>query len=86
MIFMAVMVYLVDAFETYAASALAANTIMRSVAGAVLPLCGLKMYDSLGVGWGNTLLGLVALILIPGAFIVQKYGERLRKKFAIEDL
>ncbi|KAH6877224.1 major facilitator superfamily domain-containing protein [Thelonectria olida] len=86
MIFMAVMVYLVDAFETYAASALAANTIMRSVAGAVLPLCGLKMYDSLGVGWGNTLLGLVALVLIPGAFMVQKYGERLRRRFVIRDL
>lgn len=85
-LFMAVMVYLVDAFETYAASALAANTIMRSVAGAVLPLCGLKMYDKLGVGWGNTLLGLVALVLIPGAFGVQRYGERLRKRFDLAEL
>lgn len=41
-IMMAIMMYLVDAYELYAASALAANTIIRSIAGATLPLCGLK--------------------------------------------
>ncbi|KAG8525233.1 uncharacterized protein KY384_008877 [Bacidia gigantensis] len=38
--FMPIQTYLVDAFTIYAASALAANTIFRSLIGALLPLAG----------------------------------------------
>jgi MFS family permease len=48
--FMAISLYLIDAFSIYAASALAANTVVRSSAGAVLPLAGLQMYARLGLG------------------------------------
>ncbi|KPM42776.1 hypothetical protein AK830_g3786 [Neonectria ditissima] len=84
--FMCICVYLVDAYEQYAASALAANTIIRSIAGAFLPLCGLKMYDALGLGWGNSLLGFIAVLLIPVPFVVIRYGERLRKNYEIPNL
>jgi hypothetical protein len=30
-----------------------------------LPLAGIPMYDALGLGWGNTLLDLVAVAMIP---------------------
>ena len=39
---MTIQTYLVDAFTIYAASAVAANTILRSLFGAVLPLSGFK--------------------------------------------
>ena len=78
---MAVSMYLVDAYTLYAASALAANTIMRSIAGAVLPLCALDMYNVLGLGWGNSLLGFIALAFLPIPFLIGRYGERLRNKF-----
>lgn len=78
--------YLVDSFTVYAASALAANTVMRSIAGAVLPLAGLPMYDKLGMGWGNSLLGFVAAAAIPAPWLFIKYGEYLRKRFEIKDL
>ncbi|KAJ4193646.1 hypothetical protein NW755_003640 [Fusarium falciforme] len=84
--FMAICVYLVDAYEMYAASALAANTIMRSVAGATLPLCGMKMYNALGLGWGNSMLGFIAVALIPIPFLILRYGEMLRKKYEISNL
>ncbi|RSL55704.1 hypothetical protein CEP54_009236 [Fusarium duplospermum] len=84
--FMAICVYLVDAYEMYAASALAANTIMRSVAGATLPLCGMKMYNALGLGWGNSMLGFIAVALIPIPFLILRYGEMLRKKYDISNL
>jgi hypothetical protein len=83
---MAICVYLVDAYELYAASELAANIIMRSITSAILPLCGLKMYHALGVGWGNSMLGFIAVALIPAPFLILRYGERLRNKFAIENL
>ncbi|KAK7210042.1 hypothetical protein V2G26_017220 [Clonostachys chloroleuca] len=84
--FMTICVYLVDSFETYSASALASNTIIRSFAGALLPLCGLKMYDKLGLGWGNTMLGLIAVPLIPVSFLIKRYGEKLRTKYEIKNL
>ena len=62
---MALQVYLVDAFVRYAASATAANTVLRSLLGGLLPLCGLKMYKALGLGWGNSLVGFLALALVP---------------------
>lgn len=109
--FMAVNTYLIDAFTLYAASAMAANTILRSVRtskpldntfgknditdkrfssvqilGGVFPLFGLQMYNALGLGWGNSLLGFVSLALsgVPVAFYY--YGERLRnsKRFQVK--
>ncbi len=85
-LFMALQMYLVDAFTVYAASSLAANTVVRSIAGAVLPLGGLQMYAKLGLGWGNSLLGFIALALVPAPFFIMKYGEYLRKRFEIKDL
>ncbi|KAF1845634.1 MFS general substrate transporter [Cucurbitaria berberidis CBS 394.84] len=58
---MTIQTYLVDAFTVHAASAIAANTVLRSIFGALLPLSGLSMYDALGLGWGNTLLGFISL-------------------------
>ncbi|KAK5170468.1 uncharacterized protein LTR77_005056 [Saxophila tyrrhenica] len=76
--FMVINTYLVDTFTRYAASAVAASTVLRAILGAVLPLVGLPMYDRLGYGWGNTLLGFVALALYPTAFVLYFYGEKIR--------
>ncbi len=83
---MALQLYLVDAFSIYAASALASNTVIRSIAGAVLPLAGLRMYSVLGVGWGNSLLGFIALAMIPAPLAIKKYGEFLRRKYELKDI
>lgn len=85
-IFMSVVLYLIDAFALYEASALAANTFIRSIGGALLPLVGLKLFDSLGMGWGNSLLGFLAAALIPVPFLLLRYGEWLRLRFEVKDL
>lgn len=41
----------------FAASAIAANTIMRSIFGAVFPLFATYMFQGIGINWGETLLG-----------------------------
>lgn len=76
--FIPIQMYLIDAFGQHAASALAGLTTVRSVVGATLPLAGGRMYDTLGYGWGNSLLGFVALALAPVPFLFMRYGERLR--------
>ncbi|KAI8721429.1 MFS domain-containing protein [Fusarium sp. LHS14.1] len=79
-VFSSVSTYLVDAFPVYAASATAANTVLRSVGGALLPLAGPKMYEALDQGWGNTLLAGISLGMIGMIVMSYKYGERLRAK------
>ncbi|KAK0385101.1 hypothetical protein NLU13_7579 [Sarocladium strictum] len=86
LIFMALQMYLVDSFNLYSASALAANTVTRSIVGAILPLAALPMYDKLGLGWGNSLLGFIAALLIPAPWVIMRYGEFLRKKYEIKNL
>ena len=79
LIFMALLNYITDAYEVYAASGMAATSCSRSIFGAILPLAATPMYKSLGVSWASTLLGFLslAMCIIPFAFI--KYGDRIRE-------
>lgn len=74
----AVQIYLVEAYTIYAASALAANTLIRCVFGLTIPLAAPPLYRRLGFGWGNSLLGFLALIIVPGSLCLLKYGGRIR--------
>ncbi|KAI6791545.1 MFS general substrate transporter [Hortaea werneckii] len=76
--FMCINTYLVDTFTIYAASAMAANTVLRSLFGATFPLFGLSMYNTLGLGWGNSLLAFIALAMCPIPLLFYWYGEKLR--------
>lgn len=70
--------YLVDVFTVHAASAMAAATILRSLAAALIPLSSRKMYAALGYGWGNSLLAFISLGMAPIPFLFIRYGERIR--------
>jgi MFS family permease len=71
--------YLLDTFPVYAASANGAVYIVRGLTGFGFPLFSPAMYETLGYGWGNSLLALLALVIgCPIPFILWKYGERLR--------
>lgn len=80
MTYICVTTYLVDCFETYAASALAAMTVTRSLLGCVFSLIGFQLYRSLGYEWGTLLLAFfcVALMPVPTAFYY--FGPFLRKE------
>lgn len=82
---MPVTMYLTDSFTLYAASVLAATTVLRSLVGALLPLAGPAMYKAMGLGWGNSLLGFLAAAMIPLPILFYKYGERIRtsKRFNV---
>ncbi|CAI6099352.1 hypothetical protein V2G26_005702 [Clonostachys chloroleuca] len=86
LIFLAIQMYIVDSFTVYAASALATNTVVRSIAGALLPLAGLPMFEKLDIGWGNSLLGFIAILMVPIAFGMIKWGENLRNRFPVKNL
>jgi len=81
-IFLQSLNYLVDAYLMFAASAIAANTFLRSLAGAGFPLFSQYMFKSLGVNWAGTLLGCVALVLVPIPVGFYFYGAKIREKSA----
>ncbi|KAF4335546.1 multidrug resistant [Fusarium beomiforme] len=85
-VFMCISVYLVDAYLQYAASAIAASTVLRSLVGSLLPLAGQSMYKSLGYGWGTSVLGFIAAAAIPLPIFFYKYGEKIRRRnlFGVE--
>ncbi|KAJ9165188.1 MFS general substrate transporter [Coniochaeta hoffmannii] len=80
-VMMCIQNYLLDAYPQYAASVTAAMAVLRSLLGALLPLGGLQMYESLGIGWGNSLLAFISLALVPIPLAFFVYGERLRRRF-----
>lgn len=82
--FLPINTYLIDAFTRYAASAIAASTVLRSLLGAFLPLAGPRLYASLGIGGGNSLLGGLAIAFIPIPLLFYKYGEKIRLRYPVK--
>lgn len=64
----------------YAASAIAANTVLRSAAGAAAPLFTRQMFTALGVGGGGSLVGGVGTLLAIIPFAFYKYGRKIRER------
>ncbi|KAJ5577413.1 uncharacterized protein N7459_006377 [Penicillium hispanicum] len=78
LIFMAMLNYLTDAYETLSASAQSAASCTRSILAAVIPLAAKPMFHRLGVHWACSLIAFLSLgvSVIPFAFI--RYGDRIR--------
>lgn len=72
--------FLVDTYGMYAASAVSANTFLRSVLAAGLPMAAKSMFHTLGVGPAMSILGGVACLALPVPFLFMRYGLKLRKK------
>lgn len=81
-IFLQALNYLVDAYLMFAASAIAGNTFMRSLAGAGFPLFARQMFNGMGIQWAATLLGCIAIALAPIPFIFHIYGAKIRQRSA----
>jgi hypothetical protein len=83
--FQCLQTYVVDSYTRFAASGMAAAVVLRSLAGFGFPLFAHAMFAALGYGWGNTLLGVLAVVIgVPAPVVFWFYGERLRgmSKFA----
>jgi hypothetical protein len=64
----------------FAASALAANSVLRSLFGAAFPLFTTYMYNDLGIHWASSIPAFLAVACIPFPFLFYKYGESIRMK------
>ncbi|KAF9569882.1 polyamine transporter 1 [Agrocybe pediades] len=75
LIFLGLFNYLIDAYIAVAASALASSTVIRSMFGAGFPLFASDMYDALDPRWASTLLGFIAILMIPIPFVLKRYAN-----------
>ena len=79
MIFLQGLNYIIDCYVTYANSAMAANTFLRSGFGAGFSLFATSMYHKLGVNWAASLLAFVTAALFPVPILFFFYGHKIRK-------
>jgi hypothetical protein len=79
-IFQAALNYLIDTFQKYAASAVAANTFLRSGFAGAFPLFITPMLHKLGISWGVSIFAFVAMAMIPIPYLFFIYGKRIRAK------
>ncbi|PFH48800.1 hypothetical protein AMATHDRAFT_149102 [Amanita thiersii Skay4041] len=79
-VFTSVFTYLVTAYRPIAASAMAANSALRSAFAAAFPLFARAMYLRLGSVGATALLAGLTTIMAPLPFIFRKYGSQLRAK------
>lgn len=79
-IYMAVVNYLTDAYEKYAASALSAASLGRNTFGAFLPLASFQLFENLGYGWAGSLLGFVGLALSVVPVVLVLKGPAIRRQ------
>ncbi|KAL4974504.1 major facilitator superfamily domain-containing protein [Aspergillus desertorum] len=80
LVYSGVFTFLVDAYPTYAASALSANSFARSSFGGIFPLFGIQMYNRLGYHWATSLLAFLTLVMAPFPYLFFRFGKSIRKK------
>ncbi|KAK5695953.1 hypothetical protein LTR97_008373 [Elasticomyces elasticus] len=72
--------YIIDAYEQYAASALASITLIRYVAAGAMTIVGIPFYKNLGVAYTLTILACLSCLLVPVPYVFYKYGPWIRSK------
>lgn len=77
-IFMQGLSYIIDMYLMFANSAIAAQTLARSLLGGAFPMFSLQMYHRLGVDWASSLLGFLTVTMIPCPILFYVYGAKLR--------
>lgn len=74
--------YILDCYSKrgFAASAMAGMNVLRFLAGFAFPLCADGLFEGLGLGWGNSVLALVAFVVGGLSVSLWKFGPVLRGK------
>ncbi|KAJ5605401.1 major facilitator superfamily domain-containing protein [Penicillium lagena] len=72
--------FLVDTYGPFAASAVSANTILRSILACAMPIAARPMFENLGLGPSASLLGGISCLALPVPLLFMKFSAALRGK------
>ncbi|KAH6613988.1 major facilitator superfamily domain-containing protein [Boeremia exigua] len=86
LVFLSTLNYLIDSYLIYAASVIAASSVLRSLFGAAFPLFTSYMFRDLGIHWASSVPAFLALACVPFPFLFYRYGAAIRErcKYAAE--
>ncbi|PIG84234.1 MFS transporter [Aspergillus arachidicola] len=70
--------YVIDAYEIYAASALGFMTVTRYCAAGGMTVAGVPFYNNVGVEWTLTILGIISAVMVPVPYIFWKFEKVIR--------
>ncbi|GME34448.1 Major facilitator superfamily [Neofusicoccum parvum] len=79
-IFLSTYMYIIDSYETYAASALTFVALVRYLAAGGMTVAGIPFYENMGVHYTLTILGCIAAVMVPIPYLLYKYGHLVRQK------
>ncbi|EEP77474.1 conserved hypothetical protein [Uncinocarpus reesii 1704] len=79
-IFQAALCYLIDTFPSTSASAVGGSTFLRNMIAGAFPFFTAFMYHGMGIAWAQSLLGFIAIALIPIPFLFYAFGAKIRAK------
>ncbi|KAK0721667.1 major facilitator superfamily domain-containing protein [Lasiosphaeria miniovina] len=80
LLFISLINYLIDSYTVFAASAPAANAILRAMFGVAFPLFAEKMYQNLDIQRASSVPVFLSLACAPMPFLFLKYGVDLRHR------
>lgn len=72
--------YIIDSYGDHAAIGLASITIVRYLVAGGMAMAARPMYEGIGTHWTMTLLGCIAVILLPAPLLFWRYGRKLRSR------
>lgn len=72
--------YIVDAYETYAASALTFVSLVRYVGAGPMTVVAQPMYSNLGPRYTLTILACISVTTTPVPYILHRWGPHIREK------
>lgn len=72
--------YLIDAYDTFSASALGFLVFTRYVVAGGVTIAGGPIYRSIGVQYTLTILGSLSAVMTAVPYLLYVYGARIRKR------
>ncbi|EWG41167.1 hypothetical protein FVEG_15242 [Fusarium verticillioides 7600] len=72
--------YITDSYGEHSAIALGSITMSRYLIAGGMDMAARPMYEGIGVHWTMTVLGCIAMLLMPTPLLFWKYGPELRRR------
>ena len=84
-VFISSYMYVIDSYDTYAASALGFMTVSRYCAAGGMTVAGIPFYSNMGVHYTLTILACIAVAMTPLPYVFWRFGHVIRgwSKFAV---
>ena len=79
-IFLCVYMYIIDAYEIYAASALTFVSLVRYLVAGGMTVAGIPWYEGMGTHYTLTILACISVALVPIPYLLYYYGHKVRAK------